>query len=200
MKSRVCRRHFGCWPCIACACPDWTASGILWKSLGPGPNRANHETGHRRRKSKRGSRQDDDRGQSGRLLDRHQAARAARRSGSAGQCNHGLRHRQALAVAHQLRCDARRLFRDGGARRGGVRRLHAAALEPGPDRGGSAFADDERRAGVQIAQRAQTDPRRFRRDIDRLSAVAQHADAQRARWRPIRSWCRCNASTTRSRA
>ena len=70
--------------------------------------------------------------------------------------------------------------RDGGPGAGGIRRFHADAGQSGSHRRGSAAARHDDRARVQIAQRAEAHARRFRRDTDRLSASAQHADAERA--------------------
>ena len=148
---RPAQDHSGSWRCIASACPGWTTNGISWNSHHR-PNRANHEAGHRSCKSKRRGRKDHDRRQSRRLADGHETARAADRSRSAGQCHHGLRHRQAYSIAHQLRCAARRLRRDGGAGAGRVRRFHAHALQSGSHGGRGAPARHDHGPRVQVAQ------------------------------------------------
>ena len=69
-----------------------------------GPHRAKHETGHCCRKPKRRSGQDHHGGQSRGLVDGHQEAGLADRSGSARQCHHGVRHREE-SLSPRTSCD-----------------------------------------------------------------------------------------------
>jgi 16S rRNA (guanine527-N7)-methyltransferase len=146
---------------------------------GPAKSESHHEAGHRSCKSKRRSGQDHDRRQSGRLADGDQAPRAADRSGSPGQCHHGMRHRQARPIAHQLRCAAGRLRAMEAlvpVEYGGFMLMPPIRISPRP----KCAAHHDGGTRIQIAQCAESRCARFRRDPDRLPALAQHADLERA--------------------